>query len=74
MVCCGYAPSGQIVASLLDDSLGLLLKVWFGFILSTTDFRPAARSPLVTIQHFEPALQLVADSALALWWSGLAAG
>ena len=28
----------DVVLALLDNSVGLLLKVWFGFILSTTDF------------------------------------
>ena len=27
-----------IVAHVLEDSVGLLLKVWFKFILTTTDF------------------------------------
>jgi hypothetical protein len=57
----------KVVASLLEDSLGLLLKVWFGFILRTTDFETGKDFiSNVTIHRFEPALQLVADSALVL--------
>jgi hypothetical protein len=57
----------QVVATLLDDSLGLLLKVWFGFILRTTDFETGRKfTDNVTIHHFEPALQVVADAALVL--------
>jgi hypothetical protein len=57
----------KVVSALLDDSLGLLLKVWFGFILRTTDFETGRDfTSNVTIHRFEPALQLVADSALVL--------
>jgi len=57
----------KVVASLLEDSLGLLLKVWFGFILRTTDFETGKDFVSnVTILRFEPALQLVADSTLVL--------
>ena len=57
----------KVVASLLEDSLGLLLKVWFGFILRTTDFETGKDFVSnVTIHRFEPAVQLVADSALVL--------
>jgi hypothetical protein len=57
----------QVTASALDQSLGLLLKVWFGFILRTTDFDTGREfTKNVAIQHLEPTLQLVADSALAL--------
>src|ERR1700716_2348977 len=57
----------KIVAILLDESLGLLLKVWFGFILRTTDFETGRDFVSnVTIHRFEPAVQLVADSALVL--------
>jgi hypothetical protein len=57
----------KVLASLLQDSLGLLLKVWFGFILHTTDFETGQDFVSnVTIHRFEPALQLVADSALVL--------
>ncbi|MGH7489751.1 MAG: hypothetical protein ACREMY_29730, partial [bacterium] len=44
-----------IVKTLLDDSLGLLVKVWFGFILRTTDFDSGAPfTTNVTIAQFEP--------------------
>ena len=57
----------KVLASLLQDSLGLLLKVWFGFILHTTDFETGKDFiSNVTIHRFEPAVQLVADSALVL--------
>ena len=57
----------KVLASLLQDSLGLLLKVWFGFILHTTDFETGKDFVSnVTIHRFEPAVQLVADSALVL--------
>jgi hypothetical protein len=57
----------QVIAAALDESLGLLLKVWFGFILHTTDFDTGHEfTKNVAIHHFEPTLQLVADSALAL--------
>jgi hypothetical protein len=57
----------KVIASLLEDSLGLLLKVWFGFILHTTDFETGKDFVSnVTIHRFEPATQLVADSALVL--------
>jgi hypothetical protein len=56
-----------IVSALLDDSVGLLLKVWFGFILRTTDFETGRDfTSNVTIVRFEPTVQLVADAALAL--------
>jgi hypothetical protein len=57
----------RVVATLLDDSLGLLLKVWFGFILRTTDFETGRDfTSNVTIHRFEPAVQLVADAGLVL--------
>src|ERR1700730_7950272 len=56
-----------VVKALLDDSLGLLLKVWFGFILRSTDFETGRDfTSNVTIHHFEPAIQVVADAALVL--------
>jgi hypothetical protein len=56
-----------VVVQLLNDSLGLVLKVWFKFILSTTDFE-TGRDFIsnATIQRFEPKVQLVANAALAL--------
>src|ERR1700704_1666971 len=57
----------KVIASMLEESLGLLLKVWFGFILRTTDFETGKDFiSNVTIHRFEPALQLVADAALVL--------
>jgi hypothetical protein len=57
----------KIVAALLDDSLGLLLRVWFGFILRTTDFETGRDfTSNVTIHRFEPVVQLVADGALVI--------
>src|SRR5258708_4790048 len=62
-----------VVAKVLQDSVGLLLNVWFKFILSTTDFETGGDFVnSVAIQRFEPKVQLVADAALvliALWAS-----
>ena len=56
-----------IVSALLDDSVGLLLKVWFGFILRTTDFETGRDfTSNATIVRFEPTVQVVSDAALAL--------
>jgi hypothetical protein len=60
-----FAHPKEVVAALLNDSLGLLLKVWFGFILSTTDFETGRDFITnVTVQRFEPKVQVVADAAL----------
>ena len=62
-----FAHPKEVVVALLNDSMGLLLKVWFGFILSTTDFETGGdfiRN--VTIQRFEPKVQVVSNVALAL--------
>ncbi|TME53431.1 MAG: hypothetical protein E6I53_03270 [Chloroflexi bacterium] len=60
-----------ILAKVLQDSVGLLLNVWFKFILTTTDFETGGDFVNnMTIQRFEPKVQLVADAALvliALW-------
>lgn len=68
-----FAHPTLIVKTLLDDSLGLLLKVWFGFILHTTDFETGGDfTSNATIQAFEPKVQLVANGALtiiAIWAS-----
>jgi hypothetical protein len=68
-----FAHPTLIVKTLLDDSLGLLLKVWFGFILHTTDFETGRDfTSNSTIQAFEPKVQLVANGALtvvAIWAS-----
>jgi hypothetical protein len=56
-----------VVVVLLNDSVGLLLKVWFGFILSTTDFETGhAFITNATIQRYEPSIQIVANAALVL--------
>ena len=58
---------GLVVASLLEDTLGLLLRVWNGFILTTTDFETGGDFVNnVTIQQFEPKMQLLANAALVL--------
>ena len=62
-----------VVLVLLNNSVGLLLKVWFGFILSTKDFETGGDLVAnTTIQHYEPAMQAVADAALvlAIMWAG----
>ena len=42
-----------VVAKILDDSVGLLLNVWFKFILSTTDFETGGDFVTsATIQRF----------------------
>src|SRR5258705_2398814 len=57
----------QVVSTLLNESLGLLLKVWFGFILRTTDFETGRGfTENVTINRFEPSVQLIANAALVL--------
>jgi hypothetical protein len=56
-----------VVVALLNDSIGLLLKVWTGFILSTTDFETGQDFiSNSTIQRYEPSVQIVADAALVL--------
>lgn len=62
-----FAHPNLIVKALLDDSLGLLLKVWYGLIVRTTDFETGrAFISNATIQAFEPKVQLVANAALTL--------
>ena len=56
-----------ILAALLKDSLGLLLRVWGDFILRTTDFETTGDFVgNATIRRFEPAVQVAANAALAL--------
>lgn len=56
-----------VVSALLEDSLGLLLRVWSNFILRTTDFETGGDFVNnFTIQRFEPKVQIVANAALAL--------
>jgi hypothetical protein len=62
-----FAHPKEVVLGMLNDSIGLLLRVWFDFILRSTDFESGGdfiRNS--TIQHIEPIVQLVADSALVL--------
>jgi hypothetical protein len=57
----------QIIAALLNDSLGLLLKFWFRFLWQTTNFDNGGDfTKNSTIASFEPPVQLVADSLLVL--------
>jgi hypothetical protein len=58
----------QVVAILIKDSvLGLLLRVWFKYVLSTTDFDTSRDfTQNVTIRDFEPTIQVVANGALVL--------
>ena len=56
-----------IVAHLLEDSVGLLLNVWFKFVLSTTNLETGGDFiGNSTIQRFEPKVQLIADAAMVL--------
>jgi hypothetical protein len=57
-----------VAVALLDDSVGQLLNVWSNFILQTTDYETKGGPfvKMVTIQRFEPKVQLVANAALAL--------
>jgi hypothetical protein len=56
-----------VLAALLNDTAGLLLRVWGDFILRTTDFETAGDFiNNATIQLFEPKVQVVANLALAL--------
>lgn len=56
-----------VLAALLKDSVGLLLRVWSDFILSTKDFETGGDFVgNATVRRFEPAVQLAADGALVL--------
>jgi hypothetical protein len=56
-----------VVAKILEDSVGLLLKVWFKFILSTTDIETNGDFVnSAVIQLFEPKVQVVANGALVV--------
>ena len=56
-----------VVAQMLQDSIGLLLDVWFRFILSTTDFETGRDFVTnATVQRIEPAMQLGANGAMVL--------
>ena len=56
-----------VLARLLEDSVGLLLNLWFKFILSTTNIEDGGDFVSnATIQRFEPKMQLVANAAMVL--------
>src|SRR6266851_2659000 len=64
-----FSHAHQVAALLLKDSLGLVLKVWFDFVLRTADIDtqpPRDFIQTAAIQRFEPTVQLVADSLLVL--------
>jgi hypothetical protein len=62
-----FAHPNLVVKSMLQDSLGLILNVWFRFVLQTTDFESTRDfTANATIQSFEPKVQIVANAALAL--------
>ena len=56
------------IQKLLEDSIGMLLTMWFGFVLSTTDVGGGGRpfTQNATIQAFEPTIQAIANAALVL--------
>ena len=62
-----------VLARILNDSVGLLINVWFGFVLTTTDLETHHEFiSNAAIQRFEPSLQILADGALvvvAMWAS-----
>ena len=68
-----FAHPNLIVKTLIEDSLGLLVKVWDGFILHTTDFETGGDfTANATIAAFEPKVQVIANVALtivAIWAS-----
>lgn len=56
-----------VVAKVLNDSVGLLLNVWYRFILSTTDIETGGDFiNSATITLFEPKVQVVSDAGLAI--------
>ncbi len=62
-----FAHPKEVVLALLNDSFGLLFKVWNGFILRTTDFETTGDFVSnATIHRFEPAVQIAANAALVL--------
>jgi hypothetical protein len=57
----------QPLAVVLGDGVGLLLTLWFKFVLSTTDVATGQDFiASAAIKSFEPTVQLVADSLLGL--------
>jgi hypothetical protein len=62
-----FAHPNLIVKTLIEDSLGLVVKVWDGFILHTTDFETGGDfTANATIVAFEPKVQLLANAALTV--------
>jgi hypothetical protein len=62
-----FAHPKEVVVALLQVSFGQVMHVWFGFVLSTTDFETGHDFiSSITIQRLEPKVQLVADAALVL--------
>jgi hypothetical protein len=62
-----FAHPKEVIVALLNDSIGLLLKVWFDFILRTADFETGGDFvSSATIRRFEPAVQVASDAALVL--------
>jgi len=60
-------PPALILARILDASIGLLLKVWFNFVLTTTDIEKGGDFVAGSaILQFEPKIQIAADAALVL--------
>lgn len=57
-----------VLAKVLQDTVGMLLNVWFDFVLSTTDVEPGDHvfTHNMTISSFEPKVQIVADAGLVL--------
>ncbi len=63
----------QVVAMLLQDSVGMLLNMWFGFVVRTTDVETMGDfTQNATIRQFELPMQAIADAALVLvvMWAG----
>jgi hypothetical protein len=57
-----------VLANVLQETVGMVLNVWFSFVLTTTDVEPGDHvfTHNVTIATFEPKVQIVADAGLAL--------
>jgi hypothetical protein len=57
-----------VLAQILQATVGMLINVWFNFVLTTTDVEPGDHvfTHNLTIQSFEPKVQLIADAGLAL--------
>lgn len=57
----------QVLATLVKDGVGLILKVWFDYVLTTKDLdhgQPFVHNAV--IQNFEPTVQAVANALLVL--------